>query len=122
MRSNVIIGRDTPPELLHRLLVERGLKSTRQRAAIVSAFLEASGHLDVEQLLARVRTTDPKISAATVYRTMKLLTEIGLASAQRFGDGHTRYESAVNREHHDHLICTGCGAIIEFENDKIEAL
>jgi Fur family ferric uptake transcriptional regulator len=122
MRSNVIIGRTTPPELLHRYLVERGLKSTRQRAAIVSAFLEASGHLDVEQLLARVRTTDPKISAATVYRTMKLLTEFGLANAQRFGDGHTRYESAVNREHHDHLICTGCGTIIEFENDRIEAL
>ena len=62
------------------------------------------------------------MSAATVYRTMKLITELGIASAQRFGDGHTRYESAVDRHHHDHLICTECGAIIEFENDRIEAL
>lgn len=108
--------------LLQRHLQERGLKQTRQRSLIVQAFLGAGGHLDVDQLLARVRGIDPRVSAATVYRTMKLLTELGLAHAQRFGDGHTRYESAVNREHHDHLICTACGKIIEFENDRIESL
>ena len=53
---------------------------------------------------------------------MKLLTELGIAHAQQFGDGHTRYESAVDRHHHDHLICTACGKIIEFENDSIESL
>ena len=108
--------------LLQRHLQERGLKQTRQRSLIVSAFLEAGGHLDVEHLLARVRSADPKVSAATVYRTMKLLTEVGIAHAQHFGDGHTRYESAVDREHHDHLICQSCGKIIEFENDRIESL
>ena len=113
---------ESPDELLQRYLAQRGLKSTRQRSLIVETFLGAGGHLDVDQLLLRVRAKDPRVSAATVYRTMKLLTECGLAHAQRFGDGHTRYESAFNREHHDHLICTGCGAIVEFENDRIEAL
>ena len=113
---------ESPSELLQRYLTQHGLKSTRQRGLIVDTFLAASGHLDVDQLLARVRKADPRVSAATVYRTMKLLTECGLAHAQRFGDGHTRYESAFNREHHDHLICTACGEIVEFENDKIEAL
>jgi len=108
--------------LLQRHLQQRGLKQTRQRSLIVSTFLEAGGHLDVDQLLARVRAVDPKVSAATVYRTMKLLTELGIAHAQRFGDGHTRYESAVDRVHHDHLICESCGKIIEFENDRIESL
>ena len=111
-----------PEALLQRQLQERGLKQTRQRSLIVSTFLSAGGHLDVDQLLIRVRTLDPKVSSATVYRTMKLLTELGIAHAQRFGDGHTRYESAVNRHHHDHLICEECGKIIEFENDRIETL
>jgi Fur family ferric uptake transcriptional regulator len=59
---------------------------------------------------------------ATVYRTMKLRAESNLAHAQNFGDGQTRYEPAVGREHHDHLICTRCGTIIEFENDRIEQM
>jgi Fur family transcriptional regulator, ferric uptake regulator len=112
----------SPEAILQRHLQERGLKQTRQRSLIVSTFLAAGGHLDVDQLLSTVRRTDPKVSAATVYRTMKLLTELGIAHAQQFGDGHTRYESAVDRHHHDHLICTGCGKIIEFENDRIESL
>ena len=111
-----------PGEMLKAQLAQRGLKSTRQRTLIVDTFLAAKGHLDVDSLLAEVRRADPRISAATVYRTMKLLAELGIAHAQRFGDGHTRYESAVDRHHHDHLICTRCGAIIEFENDRIEAL
>ncbi len=112
----------SPEAILQRHLQERGLKQTRQRSLIVSIFLATGGHLDVDQLLATVRRTDPKVSAATVYRTMKLLTELGIAHAQQFGDGHTRYESAVDRHHHDHLICTACGKIIEFENDRIESL
>jgi Fur family ferric uptake transcriptional regulator len=111
-----------PVEMLKAQLAQRGLKSTRQRSLIVDTFLSAKGHLDVDALLAQVRRADPRISAATVYRTMKLLAELGIAHAQRFGDGHTRYESAVDRHHHDHLICTKCGNIIEFENDRIEAL
>ena len=109
-------------KLLERYLQQRGLKSTRQRWVIVDAFFELHGHHSVEEVWAKVREADPKVSVATVYRTMKLLTESGLVQGRNFGDGQTRYEPAVGRQHHDHLICTGCGTIIEFENDRIEVL
>jgi Fur family ferric uptake transcriptional regulator len=109
-------------ELLNRYMAEHGLKSTRQRSLIIDTFFALGGHLSVEDLWAKVRTQDAKVSVATVYRTMKLLHECGLAHARNFGDGQTRYEPAVGRHHHDHLICTRCGTIIEFENDRIEAL
>jgi len=111
---------ETPERVLARYMSERGLKSTRQRSLVLSTFFHAGGHLNVEELLARIREVDPKVSAATVYRTMKLLTESGIAHARHFGDGQTRFEIAS--EHHDHLICTSCGTIVEFEDDKIEAL
>jgi Fur family ferric uptake transcriptional regulator len=103
-------------------LEERGLKHSRQREVIVEAFYEAGGHVPVDALVAQVRSRDPRISVATVYRTMKLLSECGLAVPRRFEDGHTRYEPASHRGHHDHLICTGCGRIVEFENERIEDL
>lgn len=108
--------------LLQRFMAEHGLKSTRQRELIIEAFFAQPGHLSVEELWARVRTLDQHVSVATVYRTMKLLAESGLAHAQNFGDGQTRYEAAVGREHHDHLICTSCSKIVEFEDNGIEAL
>ncbi|MDX2008978.1 MAG: transcriptional repressor [Myxococcaceae bacterium] len=101
---------------------EKGLKSTRQRNLILDTFFQLDGHFSVEQLWGKVRELDPRVSVATVYRTMKLLAESGLAHAQNFGDGQTRYEPAIGREHHDHLICTRCGTIVEFENDRIEAM
>lgn len=109
-----------PSEVLARYMAEKGLKSTRQRTLIVETFYQAGGHLNVEELLALVREQDARVSAATVYRTMKLLTECGLAHARQFGDGQTRYETAG--DHHDHLICTSCGTIVEFEDEEIEAL
>ncbi len=108
--------------IIERFMKEKGLKSTRQRHLILETFFQLDGHFSVEQLWARVREHDRRVSVATVYRTMKLLGESGLAHAQNFGDGQTRYEPAVGREHHDHLICTRCGTIIEFENDRIEQL
>jgi Fur family ferric uptake transcriptional regulator len=111
-----------PDDILARYLAERGLKSTRQRTLIVTTFFEAKGHVNVDELLTRVRAQDPRVSAATVYRTMKLLTECGLAHARHFEEGQTRYERAAGRHHHDHLICTRCGAIVEFENEEIERL
>ncbi len=103
-------------------MARKGLKSTRQRSLIVDMFLGSSGHLSVEDLWAKVRERDQKVSVATVYRTMKLLHECGLAHARNFGDGQTRYEVAAGKDHHDHLICTRCGEIVEFENDRIEAM
>ena len=102
---------------------KHGLKSTTQRDAIVEQFLRSSGHMSIEDLLARVRKRSPKVGYATVYRTMKLLTDSGLAAARQFGDGQTRYEVMSDEHaHHDHLICVQCGLILEFENDTIEKL
>jgi Fur family ferric uptake transcriptional regulator len=109
-------------EVLARFMAERGLKSTRQRSLIIDTFFQVDGHLSVEDVWEKVRALDRRVSVATVYRTMKLLSESGLAHARNFGDGQTRYEAAVGREHHDHLICTRCGTIVEFENDQIERL
>lgn len=109
-------------QLLQRYMAEHGLKSTRQRSLIIDTFFDTGGHLSVEELWSKVRSQDAKVSVATVYRTMKLLSECGLAHARNFGDGQTRYEAAAGRDHHDHLICTRCGMIVEFENDKIEAM
>ena len=101
---------------------ERGLKSTRQRDLIVDTFFTSKGHLSVDELLSKVSARDGNIGAATVYRTMKILSEAGLASARHFDDGQTRYEPALDRHHHDHLICTSCHTIVEFENERIEEL
>jgi len=106
---------------LDTFIAQRGLKHSRQRSVIVETFYSMGGHVPVEALVARVREQDPRVSLATVYRTMKLLAESGLAVARQFGDGQTRYETARS-EHHDHLICTGCGRIVEFENERIEEL
>lgn len=109
-------------ELLARFMAEHGLKSTRQRSLIIETFFDMEGHLSVEDLWSEVRRIDQRVSVATVYRTMKLLAESGLAHVRNFGDGQARYEAAVGKHHHDHLICTACGRIVEFENDRIEAL
>jgi Fur family ferric uptake transcriptional regulator len=99
------------------------LKSSRQRELIADIFFAARGHLSVDELLERVRQDDPRVGQATVYRTMKLLTKCGLAESRQFGDGHTRYEAlSTHQDHHDHLICTSCGKIVEFVNTQIEAL
>ncbi|MEZ4273258.1 MAG: transcriptional repressor [Myxococcota bacterium] len=108
---------------LRAYMAEHGLKASRQRDTIVDTFFAAESHLTVEELLRRARRLDGRISQATVYRTMKLLVDCGLAEARNFHDGCTRYEpSDRHGEHHDHLICTRCDRIIEFVNDRIEVL
>jgi Fur family ferric uptake transcriptional regulator len=109
-------------EQLSRYLATQGLRSTSQRDAILKTFIEAGQHLSAEELYVRVKKAHPGIGYATVYRTLKLLAEAGLAEERRFEDGFTRFEHKIADAHHDHLICTGCGSIIEFENDRIEAL
>lgn len=107
---------------LSTFIAERGLKQSRQREVVAEAFFGMSGHVSAEELADRVRAVDRRVSVATVYRTLKLLGESGLAVPRHFGEGQTRWESAVGRTHHDHLICTRCGAIVEFANDEIERL
>ena len=104
---------------LARDLEEHHLKNTKQRDAIVDVFLEARGHVTSDEIFQRVRDAHPNIGYTTVYRTLKLLCDAGLANERHFDDGITRYE--IEHEHHDHLVCTRCGKIIEFECDMIEA-
>ncbi len=115
-------GDRSPTETLGAFIAEKGLKHSRQRDRIAEVFFEMGGHVSVEELVARVRRLDPRISVATVYRTMKLLADCGLAVPRHFGGTQTRYEAEAGRGHHDHLICTRCGEIIEFANEKIESL
>ncbi len=103
---------------LEDYLTRHGMKHTRQRAAILDAFLNQAGHITSEELHERVREEHPEIGAATVYRTLKLFCDAGIAHAHHFRDGLTLYER--ERAHHDHLICLGCGEIIEFESAVIE--
>jgi Fur family ferric uptake transcriptional regulator len=123
LRPMVAPTRD-PREVLKQFIVKNGLKNSRQRELIADTFFAAEGHLSVDELLDRVRAEDPRVGQATVYRTMKLLASCGLAEVRQFGDGHARYElvSGGEHEHHDHLICTSCGKIVEFVNTEIEAL
>ncbi len=100
----------------------RGLKSTRQRQAILKAFLAAGGHLTADELLARARKADPGVSPATVYRTLRLLADCGVTRPQQFDGSQTTYEILAGRGHHDHLVCTRCGRVVEFEHGRIEAL
>jgi Fur family ferric uptake transcriptional regulator len=104
-------------------MAKKGLRSTAQRRLIVDTFFEGSPHVTIEDLLAEVRAKDRGIGYATVYRTLKLLAECGVASERRFGDGLSRYELADEAStHHDHLICLSCGKITEFEEPRIEEL
>ena len=103
---------------LAEYLSRHGLKHTRQRDAILDSFLGVPGHVTSEDLYERVRVEHPEIGAATVYRTLKLFVDAGIANAHHFRDGVTLYESEGH--HHDHLICVGCGDIVEFRNQVIE--
>ena len=105
---------------LERFIADKGLKHTRQRDVILDAFLASGGHVSVEELLRQVQVEAPGVGAATVYRTLKLFTEAGVAHERNFQDGQSRYEPALGDAHHDHLICMDCGSIFEFEDQLIE--
>jgi Fur family ferric uptake transcriptional regulator len=99
-----------------------GLKRTAQRDQILEVFLRTEKHLSSEDLYRLVQKEDPTIGQTTVYRTLKLLTEAGLAREVRFGDGRTHYEHNYKHQHHDHMICMECGEIIEFYSAELEAI
>ncbi|HEV2914512.1 MAG TPA: transcriptional repressor [Pyrinomonadaceae bacterium] len=103
-------------------LQKAGLKRTAQRDLILDVFLRTEKHLSSEDLYRLVQAEDQTIGQTTVYRTLKLLTEAGLAREVRFGDGRTHYEHNYKHQHHDHMICTECGKIIEFYSAELEAL
>ena len=106
-----------------RALKERGLKSTAQRDDIAHAFFASTRHMSIDDLCQQVRKINPRVGYATVYRTIKLLKDCELAEERHFADGQTRYENAESdEEHHDHMICDKCGKIVEFSDERLEAL
>ncbi len=105
-----------------RFLAEKGLKNTRQREAVAEVFFSTSGHISAEDLYRKVSRDHPGVGLTTVYRTLRLLTEAGLAKERRFVEPQGVYEKEDNDRHHDHLICTRCGNIIEFKEPTIESM
>jgi Fur family ferric uptake transcriptional regulator len=112
-----------PPKEIGALkdhLARHQLKLTRQREQILTVFLQ-NEHITAEQMYRLLAKKDPHIGLATIYRTLNLFCEAGLAQARHFGS-QTQYDNVAHKGHHDHLICTGCGKIVEFENEDIERL
>lgn len=100
-------------------------RKAKRRDSVIKAFevIAVKGrHVTVDELFDRTRKIDPQIGYTTVWRTLKLLMERGLASAQKFNDGFTRYEYIKKEEHHDHMICIKCGGVEEFLNPAVEKL
>lgn len=108
-------------ERFRTYLAEQGLRLTLQRRAIAEVFFAGDKHLSLGEILDLTKEKRGGIGYATVYRTMRLLADAGFASEHKFGEAQTRYEPAVDGEHHDHLICLDCGRILEFEDPEIES-
>jgi len=106
---------------LERRCIDQGMKMTGQRRVIARVLSSAEDHPDVEEVHKRSAIVDPRISIATVYRTMRLFEEAGIVARHDFGDGRARYEEASST-HHDHLIDIKSGQVIEFRNEEIERL
>ncbi len=106
---------------IEKLCAERGMRMTEQRRVVARVLATSQDHPDVEELHRRAHAIDPHISIATVYRTMRLFEEAGVVERHDFGDGRSRYEELTD-DHHDHLIDTKTGRVIEFFDEEIEKL
>ena len=115
-------GMTEEQEVFLKHIQKKGLKRTAQRDLILDVFLRTEEHLSHEDLYRLVKQEDPGVGQTTVYRTLKILTEAGLAREVRFGDGRTHYEHNYKHQHHDHMICSECGKIIEFFSAELEAI
>ncbi len=112
----------SPQHIFLDYLTRNKMAATEQRRVVLEVFLGADGHHSCEELYLKVSQRDSTISPATVYRTLKLLSDSGIADTLDFGDGVTRFESKHNKHHHDHLVCTKCGERIEVVENRIEEL
>jgi Fur family ferric uptake transcriptional regulator len=109
-------------DVFRQWIKEQGLKATSQREDIAQVFFATNRHVSVEELYGAVRQVNPRVGYATVYRTVKLLKECGLAAERHFADGQARFENLEEERHHDHIICERCGRIVEFVQPQIEQL
>lgn len=104
-------------------LRKKGLKLTSQRAQILEKIIDMDKvHFTADDLLEQFFDQRPRVSKATIYRALSVMVEAGLLEEHQFGDQHKVYELAEGRDHHDHLICTECGTILEFFSEEMEAL
>lgn len=111
----------SPPSPIERLCNQKKMKMTGQRRVIARVLSEAMDHPNVEEVHRRAAKLDPRISVATVYRTVRMFEDAGIIERHEFGDGKSRYEE-VSEDHHDHLIDIQSGKVLEFHSDEIEAL
>src|SRR4030042_1329389 len=106
--------------LFYQYLAQEGLKRTQQRELILDTFLCGEHHLNMDELIRRVRKVDPSVGYATVYRTVNIFLKSGIAQEVRLSDSVRRIEPLYEDEHHDHLICLHCGRTTEFFSGKLE--
>ena len=109
-------------KIFYQFIRKKGLRFTRQRAVLLKFFLRQRKHLSVDEFHRLVRRKYPEIGRSTVFRTLKLLSEAGLAQQVDLGDKIVRYEPKYGHPHHDHLICERCGKLIEFVDYELEKL
>jgi Fur family transcriptional regulator, ferric uptake regulator len=123
MKMKIIFINQTMEQILFKQFIKsQGLRQSSQRDRVVETFLSLRGHISAEELLNQVRKKELRVGLTTVYRTLKLLTECGLAVERKFNSQVTVFEPNRVGQHHDHLICLECGRIMEFENKTIETL
>jgi Fur family ferric uptake transcriptional regulator len=111
-----------PHEHFRKFLQEGQYRITPERFDVLDAVLAWNDHFDADNLFIYLKNNGSKVSRATVYKTLALLHECGLVSRYRFSQGHAQYEKTTDRPHHDHMVCTKCGKIVEFENARVERL
>lgn len=112
----------SPQNIFLDYLLKNKMAVTEQRRIVLEVFLETDGHYSCEELYLRISKRDSTISPATVYRTVKLLADSGIAEQMDFGDGVVRFEGRFNRNHHDHLVCVHCGKKVDVLEERIEEL
>jgi Fur family ferric uptake transcriptional regulator len=109
-------------DVFEKFLSHKALRLTPQRSLILETFLKNEGHLTTEEFYGLVKKRDSRVGYTTVYRTLKLLSESGIAREVDFGDGFLRYEHEFGHDHHDHLICERCKRSVEVLDPDIEVL
>ena len=103
-------------------LRDHNLPVTSQRVAIAEAVLTSNRHMSAEDLSTDVRERGASVGQATVYRTLELLVRSGLVVERDFGEGYKRYEAARDEPHHEHLLCTVCGTVTEFRDERLDRM
>jgi Fur family ferric uptake transcriptional regulator len=111
-----------PLSEIERACIEKGMKMTEQRRVIARVLSGSHDHPDVEEVYRRAAALDPRISIATVYRTLRLFDAANIIERLEFGDGRARYEIAEEGSHHHHLIDVKTGKVLEFENEELEII